>query len=167
MNTTDHPHTPDVSDIRNPDVAHEASDVNVRAIFWFIVILTAFAVVVHLVVWGLFDLFENHAEKSEPPPRSLLGVGVQRLPPEPRLQLAPGHESHPLDDLKKLREEEDSRLQNYGWVDQQRGIVHIPIDQAKKLLIERSQSASPQTVWPDETMPGGPSSGRMPERRNQ
>ncbi|MFN7945382.1 MAG: hypothetical protein U0Z53_08525 [Blastocatellia bacterium] len=165
MSTTNQ-HTPDVSNIRNPEVAHEASDVSIRGIAWFMASLAAFVGIVYLIVWGLFDVFESDTVKSEPPPRSLVGADVLRLPPEPRLQLAPGHETHPLDDMKKLREDEDNRLQHYGWVDQQRGVVHIPIEQAKKLLIERSRSSTSPKAWPDETMPGGTSSGRMPEQRN-
>lgn len=160
--------TPEGTEIRSPGVAHEASDVNARAVLGFMAGLTAMIAVVYLLLWGMFDWFETRANKSEPVPNSRLSAGVQRLPAEPRLQLAPGHESHPLEDLQKLREEENKRLENYGWVDQQRGIVSIPIDQAKKLLIERSRATqSQQREWPAEAMPSSSSSGRMPERRNQ
>jgi hypothetical protein len=37
----------------------------------------------------------------------------------------------PVVDLVKLREAEDKVLKNYGWVDKQKGVVHIPIDEAK------------------------------------
>ncbi|HZS08777.1 MAG TPA: hypothetical protein VFD58_28335 [Blastocatellia bacterium] len=171
MGTTDHSsdsrETPDVSGIGNPEVAHERSDVNVRAVLWFMAGLIATAVVVHLLMWGLFDVFESKEAHAEPPPASRLGVNTQRLPPEPRLQLAPGHESHPAEDLQKLRAEEDNRLHGYGWVDEQRGVVHIPIEQAKKLLIERSHSAAQQSALPEEAMPADSGSGRMPEKSKQ
>jgi hypothetical protein len=35
-----------------------------------------------------------------------------------------------------LRREEDRRLKSYGWVDKQVGVVHIPIDEAMRLLAD-------------------------------
>ena len=40
-------------------------------------------------------------------------------------------------DLKQYKEEQDKLLNSYGWVDQQNGIVRIPIDEAMKLLLEK------------------------------
>ena len=39
-------------------------------------------------------------------------------------------------ELRALRAQEDARLSGYGWVDQAKGEVRIPIDQAMKLLVE-------------------------------
>jgi hypothetical protein len=46
------------------------------------------------------------------------------LPPPPRLQ------ADPAADLAELHAREDNLLNQYGWVDRNKGIVHIPIDQA-------------------------------------
>jgi hypothetical protein len=39
--------------------------------------------------------------------------------------------------LDKYRAHEREMLTTYGWVDQNQGVVRIPIDRAKTLLIER------------------------------
>jgi hypothetical protein len=39
--------------------------------------------------------------------------------------------------LEKQRSEELKRLHGYGWVDQKTGVAHLPIDEAKKLLVQR------------------------------
>src|SRR5438552_15747466 len=39
--------------------------------------------------------------------------------------------------LKQLRATEDAALTTYGWVDRKNGIVHIPIDRAMDLLLQR------------------------------
>jgi hypothetical protein len=174
---TEHIHradeTPDVSDIRNPDVTHEQSDVDVRAIFWFIVGLGVFTAVVYVAIWLLFDGLDEREIAAEPPPRSLVGEGQQRLPPEPRLQLAPGHETSPLEENKMLQAEMNKRLNSYGWVDQPMGVVHIPIEEAKKILLE--QAGKPGQKQPQKqqetTMPSDASSGassrKKPELREQ
>jgi hypothetical protein len=51
-------------------------------------------------------------------------------PPQPRLQ------TDPSEDLAQFRAEEDRRLNGYYWIDKQRGLVHIPIEQAMKELAE-------------------------------
>ena len=44
--------------------------------------------------------------------------------PMPRLQ------PDPVADLNKFRDREDEELNSYGWVDQQTGKIHIPIERA-------------------------------------
>jgi hypothetical protein len=39
--------------------------------------------------------------------------------------------------LRQLRATEDAILTTYGWVDRKNGIVHIPIDRAMDLLLQR------------------------------
>ncbi len=49
-------------------------------------------------------------------------------PPGPRLQ------TDPESDLALYRADETRRLDTYYWIDRQKGIVHIPIEQAMKNL---------------------------------
>jgi hypothetical protein len=49
-------------------------------------------------------------------------------PPGPRL------ETDAQAQLQRFRAEEEKRLNGYYWVDKQKGIVHIPIEQAMKKL---------------------------------
>lgn len=61
-------------------------------------------------------------------PSARAPVGQRQAPtmPEPRLQIDPNAE------LARLRARETARLESYGWVDSQRGVVHIPIDEAMR-----------------------------------
>lgn len=36
----------------------------------------------------------------------------------------------------ELREQEAEALSTYGWIDQEKGVVRIPVDRATELLIE-------------------------------
>jgi hypothetical protein len=119
--------------IDEPHVHHEESDVNIRAIFQFCAGLAVVAVVIHVLVWGLFVLFERREAqvKAQYP----LAAGQETLPPEPRLQVVP------REDLRDLRMQEDAILNGYSWVDRQAGTVRIPIKEAMRLTIERGLPA--------------------------
>ena len=82
--------TPDVSHIKNIDVTHEASDVSVSGIVKFVVGLTVFSVIVSVLMWGLFIFLNAQEEKKETQPGPMAMSKEERLPPEPRLQSAPG-----------------------------------------------------------------------------
>jgi hypothetical protein len=119
----------------NPEVAHEDSDVNVRAILGFGAGLIVVAVVIHVMVWLLF-LYLSGAEATRDAADFPLAAGqATRVPPEPRLQTTP------REDLRELRAREDEILNSYGWVDKPTGVVRIPIDEAMKLTLQRGLPA--------------------------
>ena len=80
--------TPDVSYIKNVDVTHEISDVYVPGIVKFLVALSVLTLATFILVWGLFRSFESTSAETPPSPMAL--TEKDRLPPEPRLQAAPG-----------------------------------------------------------------------------
>jgi hypothetical protein len=43
-------------------------------------------------------------------------------------------------DLAARRAQEDSLLATYGWVDSEKGVVRIPIDEAMKLVVRESRA---------------------------
>ncbi|HVQ36234.1 MAG TPA: hypothetical protein VMS31_01790 [Pyrinomonadaceae bacterium] len=82
--------TPDVSHIKNFDVTHETSDVNVGGILKFVIGLTIFGLIVNVLMWGMFRFFDEQERAKEPPKGPMAMSKEERLPPEPRLQAAPG-----------------------------------------------------------------------------
>jgi hypothetical protein len=65
----------------------------------------------------------------------------------------------PASDLKHFQAEEDARLRSYGWIDRQRGIIHIPIERAMDLIAQRGlPTRGPGT---------NNSSGKTPEQLQQ
>jgi hypothetical protein len=115
----------------NPDVSHETSDVNIRAILGFGAALVVVAAVVHLLIYVLFGYFNARENAKVPAEYPLAATEGHREPPEPRLQ------TNPRQDLADLRAKEDDTLGSYGWVDKNAGIVRIPIDAAVKLTLQR------------------------------
>ncbi|WP_148863665.1 hypothetical protein [Marinobacter fonticola] len=77
---------------------------------------------VFLVWWG----FQAWQTPAEPTP-----FGDRPLSGRPQLQ------ADPPKDLAVLEAQAQKRLQTVGWVDREAGVVHIPIDEAMALLLER------------------------------
>jgi len=115
----------------NPDVHHEQSDVDIRAVLAFGVALIVAAVFINFAVWILFKYFDSREARQAPAQYPLAATQGTRVPPEPRLQ------TNPRQDLADLRAREDETLTTYGWVDRNAGVVRIPIDEAIKKTLER------------------------------
>lgn len=45
-------------------------------------------------------------------------------------------------DIRDLRREEAQRKDSYGWIDEQKGIAHIPVDRAMETVAERGIGAT-------------------------
>jgi hypothetical protein len=110
---------------------HEPGDINFRGVIGFGLALIAVAVVVHLVIWGVYAFFDAREARHVEPEFPLAATQAARTPPEPRLQV------NPRQDLRDLRGQEDQILGSYGWVDKNAGTVRIPIDEAIRLTLER------------------------------
>lgn len=137
------PHHHDPAELHNASVAHEHSDVNIRAILMFAAGLVVVAVVVHVLMALMFRWFEGQARKNDPQ-LSPLSATAPAMPQTTTESPFFGHArggaqlltNEPLA-LEKLRTEEDKRLRGYGWVEGKPGVAHMPVDEAKKLILER------------------------------
>jgi hypothetical protein len=130
----------DIPPRENPDVAHEHSDVNVRAILVFGVALALAAVVIHVGLYWLLQSYENRATEATLPLRTI--ESGEQIPPPPRLRVSPRA------DLAEMRAAEDKELQTYGWVDKEKSIVRLPIDRAMELIAERGLPTRKQAEEP-------------------
>lgn len=125
--------------VENTDVSYEKRDVNPRAILYVGISIIISAVILHFALLWLFDLFNAREAHKGKPPATLVNTKRQQ-PPAPRLQTdAPA-------DLQEMRVHEKALLESYGWVDRGQGIVHIPVERAIDLLIERGLPKTQQTA---------------------
>src|SRR5438128_4747990 len=51
---------------------HETSDVNIRAILAFGAFLVFSAIVIHVLLWGLYRYLDKEAEERNPPPNPMI-----------------------------------------------------------------------------------------------
>jgi hypothetical protein len=127
MTPTDHPVLH--KDVHDGVGDHEHADINIRTIVISGIVLAIVTSTAALAMWGVFQVLERQAEARDPKV-SPLSQPAGELPPLPRLQT-----NEPAG-LAKFHESEAKTLEGYGWVDEKNGVAHIPIDEAKKKLLE-------------------------------
>ncbi|MFN2576616.1 MAG: hypothetical protein ABR607_02890 [Pyrinomonadaceae bacterium] len=173
---TDKPHiteTPDTSYIKNIDVTHEVSDVHINGIGKFVIGLFILLVASFVFMWGLFRILDSKSVDQAPSPMALREK--DRLPPEPRLQSAPGFGEQldktapaqkenkaelspeikgkapapkdPMWEIRVLRDQWSEVLKN-GPSDQNSQHYGMPIEQAKQEVLKQLEQQKKQAATP-------------------
>jgi len=119
--------------------AYEKRDANPRSLLRFGLGLFLTLVLSWAASKWIFDYFRRVQSLG---PTATPFEQARALPPLPQLQV------HPVEDLDRLRQQQEKALDTYGWVDRSRGIVHIPIEQAMDLVLERGLPARPAAPAP-------------------
>jgi hypothetical protein len=150
-----------------PGSTYEHTDAHVRPMVKFALWVFISAVIVHVGLAGMYWLLVRESTERVDTQRYPLAVnGPPSLPTGPRLQQFPSNE------LYEFRSKEEAELHSYGWVDKNSGTVHIPIENAMRLMLERGALTSrpadaskpPEQV---DVFPSDSSSGRVLEKRRQ
>ena len=157
-------------EIVNVETHHEKSDVNVKALLIFVVVFILFAIVTHILLYFMFRSFvtiENG--RTNAPLTQIQRPAGMDVPTEPRLQPFPSkardakvvapNANTPVTDMEDMRANEERAQTTYGWVDQQKGVVRIPIEQAKQLLLQRGLPVVAAPVVTTETTAPSPAAG--------
>jgi hypothetical protein len=155
----EHPHYQEDA-IVNPETHHEKSDVSIRAVLWVIVIFIVFGIVAQIALWLLYRRFarmerlrntapltamQRPADMSVPQNQPLLQPFPRKLPGG---AVQTPTSDTPVTDLADMRAAEQRVLTSYGWVDPQKGVVHIPIDEAMKLTLQQGLPVQAATQKP-------------------
>lgn len=175
--------TPDVSHIKNVDVTHEESDVNVPALLKFVIALTVMTAAVYVLMLGLFAFFNRQITRADPEPGPMALSEQERLPPEPRLQGARGfgvdledgqtvllENREPEAEFEVLRKQWDSVLEK-GTKDSSGNPTGLPIEEAMKKVAEQGLPSRPGDAGRQFkdfgiSTPTAASSGRVTQKVN-
>ena len=151
--------------LETPGSTYEHTDATVGIIVKFLFWMAVSAVVIHFGLGLVYAVLIDRAMETGEQRYPLAAAQGERLPPAPRLQQKPRNE------LYEFRLEEQRLLEGYGWMNRGDGVVHIPLDEAMRLTIERGMlssnagdSGQPRTPG---LMPTDSSAGRVVERRRQ
>jgi len=138
-------------DLFNQETHHEKSDVPIRPLFWFIGFVVVFAFVTHFVLYAMYNNFAERERKNRGPQLTAMDrpANVNVPQNQPLLQPFPAtkeppYRATPVIDLSDMRKREDQILHTYGWVDRNSGVVHVPIDVAKELAVQRLNGGGAQ-----------------------
>ena len=126
----------------------EGDGVSYSGLIWFMVVIAVTTIVCQVLMWALLKGFQYQAASS-PVPAAKMAAPVTERPaqdgrvypdmhavglkggPQPQLLV-----NEPMN-LADIRKHEHEMLTTYGWMDQNAGVVRLPIDRAKDLIVER------------------------------
>lgn len=157
-----HHHDADAEYLETPGSSYEHTDADSKSIVHFALWLAAIAVGVHFLLGFAFSAGIKLTAATSEPRYPLASVTESPMPPKPQLQ------QFPREDMYTLWKNDEAELTRYGWVNKEKGQVHIPIDEAIKLTLERGlPSREAGAVETPGMMPTDASAGRAVERRRQ
>jgi hypothetical protein len=159
----------------HPTVQYERSDLTFTGVATFAAGLV-FALIV--VVSGLWLMLQVLAGPEKPPaPRTEAGFGEPAgarddsrsgLPPRPPLEevdetmRASNGEGMRTQRVQDQIQKEEAQLNSTGWVEEKKGIAHIPISEAMQRLAGQLPARSGEPVDEDRRAPAVSSSGTQP-----
>jgi hypothetical protein len=122
--------------------SYERQDLRVPGILYFLLAIVVATVICLFGLKGLYAFLEHHEKASQPAVNPL----VAHVPEDTR-RVAPGYpqgafpspklEEDERGQLNDIRMNEETVLYSYGWVDEKAGTVHIPIEHAMDLIVQR------------------------------
>jgi hypothetical protein len=112
---------------------YEQEDVNIQAMVRFAIIVFVGIVVASTVLAVALRVWS--------PDRLELEVQLPPARVTPPVVPGPGLDAAPEVNLQEIMRRDNERLHTYGWVDREAGIVHIPIEEAMQMLVDRGLPA--------------------------
>ncbi len=145
----------------------EGDGISYKGLTWSMIALAIITVFCYVIVVGFFKFMESRAVAGDTPRAPLAAAPVQPAIQDGRMVGGPASVpnllvSEPMN-LQKFRADEERQLSSYGWVDQNTGVVRLPIDRAKALLLERGltvrEGAPAAAVKHEAPKPADPAGG--------
>lgn len=145
-----HKHSDTAADLNIP---YEQNEIQLKGIFGFAIGLVLLIVITFGLMWLLLNVLKDYSKENADAKNPLAMSEKERLPPEPRLQLAPGFgvESErgfvnmelgaPQAEYRELSKQWND-LWEHGEKDEKSGAVTMmPIDEAKETFLSQHVKA--------------------------
>jgi hypothetical protein len=126
----------------------ERQDMSPKAVYGFLVGLAIMCVLAYFIIDGVYHVLDSYARNHQPPMNPLVTAKTSDTRvvtpadinsfPQPRL------ETDERNEIYNFRLQEEQKLHSYGWVDQNAGVVRIPIDRAMELIAQRGLPTTPR-----------------------
>ena len=144
--------------LKNPAVSYDRTDLSPRGILFFLVGLLVAGVFIEIVLWGMFHFLARSPFFAKGNPSPMLNVQKEApltavgrdfentsnvnpvIFPEPRLQ------TNEVGDMDQFLASEHKILYTDGPFVDQNGTVHLPINDAMKLIVERGLPVKPAST---------------------
>jgi hypothetical protein len=132
MATKHHGHEPSPQAVQSE--GYERRDANIPALLKFAFGLGLLLAVTLVAMKWTFSIFDKLMPLGAP---AAPFEQARQLPPSPMIQATPHME------LKDYCAAQQKNVEGYSWVDQQQGIVRIPVDRAMDMILQQGLPARP------------------------
>ncbi len=138
----------------NFDQPYEQNIIGLKGIVYFGVGLFLLIVITFALMWALYIVLEENSASEKATTNPMIRTGAERLPPEPRLQAAPGFgvESEqgrvnlelrePQAEYRELKKQWDRLLRDGRQHPETGTTISMPIAEAKQRLLEQGLPAA-------------------------
>jgi len=135
------------------DKPYEQNLIGMRGIIYFGVGLFLLIVVTFGLMWALQNVMEDNARETKDQKSPLAQSEQERLPPEPRVQAAPGFGvdsqngrvnlelKAPQSEYRELHKQWEELWENGQKDEKTNTVIALPIDEAKKKMLEGNPKA--------------------------
>lgn len=136
---------------------YEQNIIGLKGIVYFGIGLFLLIVITFGLMWALLNVMTTRAEETAGPPNPVIMTDTERLPPEPRLQSAPGFRVQSPDgevNLELTQPQSEYRTLQKIWADEVRNgqkdphtgtVITLPVAEAKERYLQQQagQTAAP------------------------
>jgi hypothetical protein len=119
--------------------AHEMTDASARPIFIFGVVFLIALGLIYLLGWAAYIRLERAQSEELGLEYPTDPLPARSVPPEPRLEPEPSHDTLPRADLMDVKRREDFLIGEHAWAwaDSSHRFARIPVQEAIDLAVER------------------------------
>ena len=132
------------------ETAFEREDLSTRGVFVFMIGLSIVGLVIYFIIVGMYSFLDKyeHDQMTTASPLVTSRGSAARVVTKDYMEKfkengTPMLESDERGQFKDFLLKQEGQLNSYGWVDQQAGVAHIPIERAMDLIVARGLPVRP------------------------
>ena len=127
------------------ETGFEREDLGSRGVFAFMIGLAIVGVVIYFIIVGMYTFLDNY-ERSQMATASPLVTSkgaISRVVTQEDMDKAFKDNGTPMLEVNERGQfrdflmNQENQLNSYGWVDENTGVAHIPIERAMELTLQR------------------------------
>jgi hypothetical protein len=139
----------------HPPESFEHEDMSPLGVFYFLAGLAVVGILIYFILVGMYRYLDSYDRRHQPamnPMAVTTGVNPNVMTPrEIQQQIDKTFPKPVLEYSERTQfiqelENEDKVLESYDWVDQNAGVVRIPIEQAMDLVAQRGLPVLPEAA---------------------
>ncbi len=138
-----------MTELRHPETEYEREDLSAVGILGFLAGLAITGLLIHIILVGMYAYLDTYQKRHQAAVNPLVKTTNEDLrqptPASANKFPLPRLEVNERSQLYDFRRQEEDKLNTYGWVDQNAGVAHIPVERAMQLIVQRGLPTASQS----------------------